>query len=371
VTTLAGGTIIGQSQTVDLAIDHGRITALGGAKGPRRIDLAGLLLAPGLIDLQINGGFGEDFTNDPESIWRVGARLPEHGVTAFCPTIVSSPKATVVRALQTLRRRPSGYQGAEPLGLHLEGPMLSPGRRGVHDPDHLRAPSLELIEGWDPAAGVAMVTMAPELPGADAVIRALRSVGVVVAAGHTSANYDQAKAAFASGVTHVTHLFNAMEPFEHRAPGLIGALVEDPVAVAGLIADGVHSHPAAVAAAWRWLRPDRLALVTDAMAGTGAGDGEYPLGGTTVTVKEGRAIDTSGRLAGSTLTLDQAVRNLIEFTACPPAEATAAASTVPARVLGLPERQRLVAGAQANLTVFDGSMQVRATIIGGEMAWQR
>ncbi|HSL25130.1 MAG TPA: N-acetylglucosamine-6-phosphate deacetylase [Acidimicrobiia bacterium] len=375
MTTLVGGRLVGHQQPVNLTIDQGRIVDMSGAPGqpgipPARIDLDGLLLAPGLIDLQINGGFGEDFTEDPSSIWRVGARLPEHGVTAFLPTIISSPGGTVDRALQTLRARPAGYRGAEPLGLHLEGPMLSPARPGVHDTAQLRTPSLGLIDGWSPAAGVRMVTMAPELPGAEAVIRALRAAGVVVAAGHTSADYDQARAAFAWGVTCVTHLFNAMEPFASRAPGLIGALVEDPGVVAGLIADGVHSHPATVGAAWKWLRPTRMALVTDAMAAAGIGDGTYELGGMTVTVEDGRPVDASGRLAGSTLTLDRAVRNLVEFTACPPAEAVAAAATVPAAVLGLSERGRLAIGARADLTVFDGSMRVQATVIDGEVVWQ-
>lgn len=322
----------------------------------------GELVAPGLIDLQVNGAYGHDFTSDPSSIWEVGRRLPEQGVAAFLPTIITSSIDVIERAIEAVKSRPAGFVGAEPLGLHLEGPMLSPHRSGVHDPTLMRLPSLDLIETWTAANGVLMVTLAPELPGAEPVIKTLTQAGVIVSAGHTAATFEEAQAGFAWGIAAVTHLFNAMDPFGHRAPGVIGATFDSDV-VAGLICDGVHVHPAAVRTAWRMLEPDRLALITDATAAAGMGDGTYRLGNAEIVVSQGRATDQAGRLAGSALTLDQAVRNLIEFTGCPPADAIAAASIVPARLLGGMNSPGRV--------VFDDSMEVTSTSINDEIVWRR
>ncbi|MGH8959582.1 MAG: N-acetylglucosamine-6-phosphate deacetylase [Acidimicrobiia bacterium] len=298
----------------------------------------------GLVDLQINGAFGHDFTEDPESMWLVGKKLAEFGVDAFVPTIISSPPGTIERALAVLEAGPrDDYQGARPIGLHVEGPMLAPSRRGTHPEAFLRMPSLDLIEGWTRAAGVLMVTMAPELPGARAVVEALLSEGVVVALGHTAATYEEAMAAFSWGVTHITHLFNAMNPFDHRQPGPIGALLAQERVTAGLIVDGIHVHPATVAAAWKWLGPQRLVLVSDAMAAAGLGDGAFSIGKVPVTVNRGRVVNADGRLAGSTLVLDQAVRNLVAYTGCRKEEAIAAASKNPLEILGMTstDRERL------------------------------
>ena len=317
------------------------------------------MLAPGLIDLQINGAYGHDFTSDPSSIWQAGKRLPEQGVTAFLPTIITAHPATIAVALEALNDRPSGYIGAEPLGLHLEGPMISPSRAGVHDPALMQPPSLELIGGW--STGVAMVTMAPELPGAEPVIKALVAAGVVVAAGHSAANFAEAMAGIEWGIASVTHLFNAMEPYSHREPGLVGAAFDSQV-VAGIICDRVHLHPATVRAVWRLLGPARMALVSDSIAATGLADGSYRLGDLDVRVLEGRATDATGRLAGSTLTLDQAIRNLIEFTGCSPTEAVAAASTIPAALLKVD---------RSDWVRFDDEMKPIATAIAGELVWER
>ncbi len=289
----------------------------------------------GLVDIQINGGFGHDFTEDPVSIWLVGERLAEFGVEAFLPTIISSPPGTVEKALAVLKQGPpADYRGARPLGLHVEGPMLAPSRRGTHPEQYLRSPSLEVIDGWTAAAGVLMVTLAPELPGARSVVEALLAEGVVVALGHSAATYEEATAAFTWGITHVTHMFNAMPPLDHRAPGPIGALLSQERVTAGLIVDGIHVHPATVAAAWRLLGPERMVLVSDAMAAAGLGDGSFSIGTIPVSVEEGRVVNSDGRLAGSSLLLDQAVRNLVTFTGCTESEAIGAASTNPLTVLG-------------------------------------
>ncbi len=375
MTRLAGGRIIGTERTASITTQGELVTSLDAHPtddpGQQEIDVSGLTVAPGLIDIQINGAHGWDFTSDPESIWLVGARLPEQGVSAFLPTIITSPPAAIDAARAALSARPANYRGAEPLGLHLEGPMLSPQRPGIHDPDLMRLPSLDLVKGWTPDGGVAIVTMAPELVGSQAVIKALTDAGVVVSAGHSAATLGEAEAGFEWGASAVTHLFNAMEPFDHRAPGLIGAVVRHKTAIAGIIADGLHSNPAVVLAAWKWLGPARLALVTDAMAATGLGDGDYQLGSVEVTVNQGKVTNSNGRLAGSTLTLDQAVRNLVDFARCSPAEAVAAASSVPAGLLGRRERGNLAVGHRADLVVFDDVMGVVATMVGGHFAYTR
>lgn len=212
--------------------------------------------------------------------------------------------------------------------------MLAPSRRGTHPEQYLRSPSLEVIDGWTAAAGVLMVTLAPELPGARSVVEALLAEGVVVALGHSAATYEEATAAFSWGITHVTHMFNAMPPLDHRAPGPIGALLSQERVTAGLIVDGIHVHPATVAAAWRLLGPERMVLVSDAMAAAGLGDGSFSIGTIPVSVEEGRVVNSDGRLAGSSLLLDQAVRNLVTFTGCTESEAIGAASTNPLTVLG-------------------------------------
>ena len=348
----------------------GRAASLAPPPGAQVIEAAGLILAPGLIDLQLNGGFGHDFTAAPESVWQVAASLPEHGVTAFLPTILSSPAEVVAEAQGALGGGPpAGFAGAQPLGLHLEGPFLNPAKRGAHNPRHLRLPDLGEAEGWSLEAGVRLVTLAPELPGALEFVRVLRGRGVVVSAGHSLATYAEALAGFEAGIAYGTHLFNAMPPLEHRAPGLAGALLAEERATLGLIADGIHLHPAVVALALQAAGPRRVNLVTDAMSALGMPPGRYRLGDEEVFVDDGSARLADGRLAGSVLSLDQAVRNLIAFTGCSPQAALSAATEVPARLLGLDgERGRIAPGLRADLVLLDADLQVRLTVIGGKIA---
>ncbi len=317
--------------------------------------------APGYLDLQINGAFGYDFTTDPSSIWKVGERLVEHGVTAFLPTVISSAPGTVEQALATLAQGPPpDYQGARALGVHAEGPMLAPERRGTHPADRLVSASIEVVSEW--GRGLTIVTIAPELPGAREVIESLVDRGVRVSIGHTAATYDQALAAVDWGATLVTHLFNAMPALEHRAPGPIGVALSDGRLRAGLIVDGIHSHPGTVAAAWSSLGPDRLFLVSDAIAAAGMPLGQYSIGDVEVTVTDERVLNREGRLAGSTLFLDQAVRNLVGFTGCKTDEAIAAATTVPAGAIG--------AEPIGEILLDDDLFVVRTTIDGKEV-WER
>jgi N-acetylglucosamine-6-phosphate deacetylase len=375
VNTIRGGIVLrdGSLQSGDLHLDQGRIVpGVRGRPGGTVVDASGLIVAPGLIEAQTNGAYGHDFTDDPASLWQVGARLPEQGITAFVPTIISAPPDAVRRARAVVTAGPPpGYVGAVPIGLHCEGPMLAPGHRGTHRPAHLVAPSLDLIEGWDPAGGVAMVTIAPELPGAIAVIEELCRRSVVVAVGHSGATYEEALAAFAAGATAGTHLYNAMSGFRHREPGMVGALLAAPTVVAGIIADGIHSHPAAVAVAWKAKGPDHLMLVTDALAAAGMPHGRYRIGDISVDSGPSGARNESGGLAGSVLTLDEAVRNLVAFTGCSVPEALGAVTRVPARLLGLDDKGVIAPDAVADLVLLDGDLEVVATIVAGRLAYLR
>lgn len=377
-TVLTGGEVVvaGAARPADLVIVDDRIAAIGpdlAQPGDDRIEVPGCLVAPGYVDLQINGAVGVDVTSQladaPERLWDLAAWLPSVGVTAFLPTVVSAPAAAVSAALAALHAGPPpGWVGATPLGLHVEGPMLAPAGRGTHAAEHLRAPDLGLVEGWTPADGVRLVTLAPELPGALAVIAHLVERGVLVSIGHTAATYEEARAGLDAGARAGTHLFNAMSGLAGRAPGAVGALLADDRAVVGIIADGVHVHPGSVAAAWRALGPDRLALVSDAVAGAGLPDGTAKLGGIEVTVRDGAVRNPDGGLAGSALSLDGAVRNLTAWTDATAGQAIAAASTVPARALGDDERGELRPGARADVVVLTRELEVAATFVGGRRA---
>lgn len=339
----------------------------GAPGGAVEIDGAGLLVVPGFIDLQCNGGLGIDLASQPERLWELAASLPRWGVTAWLPTIVTSPPEVSERALAALADGPpSGWTGAAPLGLHLEGPFLAPSKKGAHPAPLLRAPSQAAIEGWSRQAGVAMVTLAPELDGALEVIHALTERGVVVSVGHSAADRDQARAAVAAGARGVTHLFNAMAPLHHREPALAGVALTDERLHVGLIVDGVHVHPEVVAIAQRALG-DRLTLVTDAVAALGMEPGEHHLGRARVTVGDDGVRLSDGTLAGSNLSMDAAVRNLVAFTGCPAEVALAAASGAPARLVDDDRRGTLAPGRRADLVLLTPELEVVATIVAGDV----
>lgn len=358
-------------------MDAGRIVAVGPADEVPRpahaavLDATGLLAAPGFLDLQVNGAIGRDFTADPEAIWAVAAALPRYGVTAFLPTIITSPPEQIAQAQAVLAAGPSaGWRGAVPLGLHVEGPFLNPAKKGAHNPAYLRLPSLDAVADWRPETEVRLVTLAPELPAALPVVEALSRRGVLVSAGHSAATYEQAVAGFEAGIRYGTHLFNAMPPLLHRDPGLPAALLTDGRVTVGLIADGVHVHPAVVKLAWQALGPARLNLVTDAMAALGMSPGQHRLGDFTVSVEGGVCRLADGTLAGSVLSLDQALRNLIAYTGCRLEDALQTVTTTPARALGLAQRRgRLAPGYVADLVLLTPALQVRGVVVVGELVY--
>lgn len=360
-------------------IERGRIAAVGSAlnipppENAETIDATGLTLVPGFIDLQLNGGFGHDFTQNPETIWDVAAGLPQTGVTSFLPTIITAPLHVVELAQKGLQEeRPADFQGAEPLGLHLEGPFLNPGKKGAHNPKWLRPPNLDSIRSWTAENGVRLVTLAPELPDALDLITVLASRGVVVSAGHSLATLEEAQAGFNAGIRYATHLFNAMPNMHHREPGLVAAALNDPRLTIGLIPDGRHVHPAWVKLAWQLTGPRRLNLVTDAMAALLMPAGTYYLADQMVAVGEDGAHLADGTIAGSILPLDQAVRNLIAYTGCTLAEAITTVTATPATLLGLAQRKgHITLNADADLVLLDGRQRVQRVLMAGEIVFKR
>jgi len=329
-------------------------------------------IAPGLIDLQVNGAGGVDLTSaaHPAEAVAVAARtLAQHGITAFCPTIVSSPPETILSRLAAFGPRAHPL-GAESLGAHLEGPFINPAYRGVHDPAGLRPPDSREIERWLALMPPAIVTLAPELPGALDAIRRLVAVGVSVSLGHSGADTAGAQAGLAAGARMGTHLFNAMPPLHHRRPGLVGVLLTS-AATLTLIADGAHVDPLVVAVAVRAAGVERVALVSDALAPAGAATGPGALGSQPI-VSDGRVVRRAdGTLAGSAVLLDACLRHARAWLPwLPPAQVLRMATRTPAEALGeraAARKGRVAPGYDADLVVLDAAWNVAHTIVRGEV----
>jgi N-acetylglucosamine-6-phosphate deacetylase len=367
--------VVDGDHIVDVAVDPPRDRIDDGD-----IDCDGLVIAPGFIDLQCNGAGGVDITTEPDRILDVAAELPRFGVTSFLPTVVTARAATRAAAIAEMTglcREPqaiaAGRCVATPLGLHFEGPMISRQHLGAHVPRFAAEPGSMLAEVavWASSGVVSLVTLAPELDGAVDVVERLVAAGVVVSAGHTAMSPADFAAARSAGLSYVTHLYNAMAPFGHRAPGPIGAVLADPSITAGVICDGIHVDPTAVEMAWRSLGPHRMSLVSDASPALGAPYGRYDIGGFEIIHDETGVRTLDGVLAGSALELDRAVRNLMEYTGCTLADALATVTSTPADLLGLPDRGRIRTGARADLTIVDPAGNLHRTVVAGRTAWAR
>ncbi|MEO1057144.1 MAG: N-acetylglucosamine-6-phosphate deacetylase [Actinomycetota bacterium] len=375
----------------DLSIVDGRIAAIGDDAGEERapdashidesgggraelgtqvIDASGMIVTAGLIDLQCNGAGGVDFTGEPTAMAAAAEVLPAFGVTSFLPTVVTAPTGARRAAIEAM----GAYEhsvGARPLGLHFEGPALSAECLGAHDaryrrdPGELRSEMAEWITGH-----VALVTMAPELDDAGRMIAELTAGGVAVSAGHTAMSFDDLATAKRNGLRSVTHLFNAMTPFAHRAPGAVGAVLADADVVAGLICDGIHVDPVAVRAAWRALGPGRVVLVSDASAPLGRPYGRFQLGRRELIHDDTGVRTADGTLAGSALPLDRAVRNLRDFTGCDWTDAVRAATATPADLLGRRDIGRIATGARGDLVIFDDALHPRLVVVDGRIVFR-
>jgi len=342
----------------DVEVSDGRISGVGLA-APAGAGIA----VPGFVDLQVNGFGGVDFLDaDADGYRRAGAALLETGVTAYLPTLITSPEEQLLAAM---REVPRNGRRPQVLGVHLEGPFLSPARLGTHVAASRRDPDPALLERLLGAGPVRLMTLAPELPGADELIGVLLARGVVVSLGHSDASAAVANAAFDRGVRTVTHLFNAMRPFRHRDPGPVGAALARDDVVVQVILDGIHLADETARVVWR-AAGGRVALVTDAVTGAGLSDGSFSFGALDISVHEGAVRGPDGVLAGSVLTMVEAVRNLHAL-GVPLADAVGAATAVPARVLGLRETGRLALGGPADVVVLSDRIEVERVLVGGEV----
>lgn len=423
---VVGGNVLieGVLRSADVVLDEGRIatiteTARGDPgrgepsesehPGAEILDARGAIVAPGFVDLQCNGAGGTDLTadvaTDAAAVDRVARALPRFGVTSFLPTVVTSPRHVRAAAVAALHQRiptgdapdtpggdrhvhegatpprnamrngiqyamQNGAVGAAPIGLHFEGPMISIDHLGAHTRRFVTAPEPDEVDAWIDSGVVSLVTLAPEVDGALEIVGRLADAGITVSAGHTAMSPEIFARARDAGLSFVTHLFNAMAPFGHRRPGPIGAALADDHVRAGLICDGLHVDPVAVRMAWRALGPHRMVLVSDAAAPLGTPFGTFRLGTFDVVYDDTGVRTADGVLAGSALALDQAVRNLVEFTGCSLVEALATVTTTPADLLGLTDRGRVAVGHHADLTILEPDGRLRATIVGGRLAWR-
>jgi N-acetylglucosamine-6-phosphate deacetylase len=361
-------TIYGRVVTPDGVLDNGvveydgdRIVDVAVAIDPPRQDAAWIL--PGFVDIHVHGGGGHSFTTgDPEDARAAAGFHARHGTTTLLASLVTAPLKLLSDA--TLAFAPLIEEGIL-AGVHLEGPYLSPGRCGAQNPSYLRDPDHDELAELLAVGGIRMVTIAPERPDALDSIRFLRDRGVVAAIGHTDATYEQAVAGIEAGARVATHLFNAMRPLHHRDPGPVAALLESPEIVCEQIADGAHLHDAALRHVVQIAGAGRVALITDAMAAAGMPPGDYELGGQRVTVADGVArLAGHETIAGSTLTMDAAIRRTVQ-SGVTIVDAAIMASTTPAAVLGLGDRGALMAGRRADLVLLDDELRVTAVLRAG------
>jgi N-acetylglucosamine-6-phosphate deacetylase len=364
----------GSHEADGVLVEGDTITWVGRGAPPRHPDEElhagpGEIIAPGFIDLQVNGYGGHDAAAGADAIAAMSNALPATGVTAFLPTLISAP-VEVGAAFVAAVGAAAEAQGARVLGAHIEGPFLNPSFRGAHLREHLADPTPENVDVIE-RARPRLVTLAPELPGALDAIERLHRVGVVVSAGHTGADFEQGRKAIAAGARFATHVYNAMPPVHHRRPGIALALLLDPRVTVGLIADGEHVHPAVCEQLLRVKHGTGVALTTDQTSAAGAPPGTYELSGRAV-VSDGKVVRLKdGTLAGSAASMPDLIRLMARLPGMNAARAFTLASTLPARVLGERRLGRIGEGACADLVVLDGDLRVRLTMIRGVVKFRR
>ncbi len=387
--------ILTSKQVIDggwLRIEQQTIMELGYGDPPQdllhsvsmmSINVEGHWLAPGFIDMHVHGADGADVMDGTvEALVTIGQFHARHGTTAWLPTTLTAPLTALqksVSAVATMYQeqyRLSGVQGAASvLGIHLEGPFVSSDKAGAQNPRYISAPNLITLEQLVNTAPsiIKKITLAPELPGILPLISWLTQRNVIVSLGHSDATFQETMKGIEAGATHATHLFNAMRGLHHRDGGVVGACLYADAIVCELIADGYHVSPEVMSLALRLKGPDHIALITDAISATGKPEGKYQLGGLDITVMGDRSVLADGHtLAGSTLTMDQAVRTMVQRVGVSLQDAVVMASTTPARELGLADRKgRLAIGFDADLVVLNESLQVAKTFVLGREAFCR
>jgi N-acetylglucosamine-6-phosphate deacetylase len=355
----------------DIVIEEGRIAAIGNWREPD-IDLSGLLVLPGFIDIHVHGGGGSDVMDASyEAINNISLHKLREGVTSFCPTTITARPSRTYAAIDAINGAISrGGGGARILGAFLEGPYINPRYKGAHPEEYIRDISLDEIEDLleRGQGNIISVAIAPELPNALEAIKMLRGRGINVRLGHSGASYEETIAGIAAGGSIAIHTFNAMSPFSHRAPGMIGAVMENDDVINELICDFIHTRPAAARLLYKAKGADRIALITDCVSAGGMPDGSYQLGELRITVTDGTARTDTDAIAGSTLNLLKAVKNMSQTLRAPLAEAVKMATAVPATALGVFDRVGdIAAGKYADIIAVDESLNLCFVMVGGRV----
>ena len=365
----------GVLQEHELVMADGRIEALqrAGAKSGNFLNARGLWVAPGLVDIHIHGAMGHDVMDaTPEALRTVANYLAQHGVTSWLPTTMSASREAIDAAIANVSSCPQPLNGAQHLGVHVEGPYLCERYRGAQAQEALRPPDPAEYGDWLSNDAVRLITLAPELPGAGNLIKAGRRRGIEFAIGHSGADYETVLATADRGLRQATHTFNGMASLHHRRPGTLGAVLDDERIFAQLIGDGLHVHPAMVRLLLRAKGRDRMLLISDSMRATGLGDGDFDLGGQAVTVQQGMARTQDGALAGSTVTLDEILRRVMQFTRLTIEQVLPLASAVPAAAMNMQGRKGVLQpGADADVILLDDEARVQLTVVAGRVVYDR
>lgn len=381
ISVIKNGTVITPFEMIKngvVVFKSGKIIAVGREKEVKKpknakiIDASGRAVAPGFIDIHVHGGKGRDVMDASyEAINELAKFKASHGATAFLATTISAPHNELLNAAKVVKlSMKRGTEGAEVLGIHLEGPYINPEKCGGQDPDYIRLPSVNEFEEISEASNhaVRLVTLAPEMDGAEKLIVMLRNSGITASIGHSNATYNEVADTIKYGISHVAHTFNTMRSFDHREPGVVGAVLIHNELTAELICDQLHVHSVAMKLLTRVKGPSRVVLVTDAIRAAGMPDGKYKLGKRDVIVKNGDSRLESGELAGSTLTMNGAVKNMVNLVGASLQEALMMATINPAKVVGVHDSKgSLERGKDADFVILDENLNVHLTILKGQV----
>jgi N-acetylglucosamine-6-phosphate deacetylase len=378
-TVITGGALVTPHEILPnhtLVIEGQRIASIEAGKqiakrGEKWIDAQDLWVIPGMIDIHVHGGDGCDMMDaTQEIIHRMGRFLASHGVTAYLPTTISASRQDILAAIENVKSCPQPKDGAHHLGVHIEGPYLNPTYKGAQPVEQLRHPDPSEYLAWLDTGIVRLITIAPELEGALTLIEKGVLEGVEFAVGHSGSSYNQILEAADRGLRQATHTFNGMLGLHHRKPGTVGAVLTDKRIYAQVIVDGIHLHPAIVKLLILAKGTSRTILITDAIRAAGLSDGDYDLGGQVITVGNGISRTKDGSLAGSMLTMDLALRNVIEYSNLTLHEALPMATSVPAEAMGFADKKGVLSpNADADVVLLDSTLNVRMTIVAGQLVY--
>jgi N-acetylglucosamine-6-phosphate deacetylase len=380
------GTIITPFQLLEdriIIIEKGKIIAITDKKedfallkNVEIIEAQNKFIVPGYIDIHVHGGGGSDVMDgDYEAINQIAIAHSHFGTTSFLPTIMTMSKDKIIRSLRSICEAvKKGTEGAEILGIHMEGPYINPEKKGAQKEEDIEKISLEEFLEFNQASGnlIRLVTIAPEMPGAIDLIKYLYKQGIIVSVGHSNATYVQTQAGIKAGLSHVTHTFNAMRELHHREPGVVGAALASPELTVEVIADGIHIHPIVLKILTKIKEGEKVVLITDAMRAVGLKDGTYDLGGQEVIVTKGQARLKDETLAGSVLTMDKAVKNMVNKVGIQLPKAIQMASFNPAKSIGIDDKKgSLEPGKDADIIILNKNLETELTIVVGKIVYRR